>query len=109
MSNRKLAQQKPPPGIVWIEDYVDKNTGEVILGIASRVGVTPSTYRKWRMQAKGPESFLLGKRVAARIASIDAWIAQQGQATQRDAQPEVKPAEPRLPRRTRKPTPALAA
>ncbi|NXY96396.1 DNA-binding protein [Streptomyces sp. BR123] len=47
--------------------------------MASRVGVTPSTYRKWRMVGKGPQTFPLGKRVAARIAVIDAWIAEQEQ------------------------------
>ncbi|WP_218782790.1 AlpA family transcriptional regulator [Streptomyces sp. BR123] len=75
---RKLARQKPPEGIVYIDDY-EAEDGTVSPGIASRVGVTPSTYRKWRMVGKGPQTFPLGKRVAARIAVIDAWIAEQEQ------------------------------
>lgn len=73
---RKIAQQKPPPGLVWIEDYADDN-GPTLPGIATRLGITPSTYRKWRMVGKGPHSFMLGRRVAARISTVDAWVAQQ--------------------------------
>lgn len=75
---RKRPQQKPPPGVVWIYDYKDPETGEVIPGIASRLGISPNTFRKWRMADKGPKSFLLGKPVAAFIEDIDAWIAEQG-------------------------------
>ncbi|MCY0916966.1 hypothetical protein OS965_02095 [Streptomyces sp. H27-G5] len=74
---RKIAQQKPPAGIVWIEDYTDAADGTVTPGIATRLGITPSTYRKWRMVGKGPHSFLFGRRVAARISTVDAWVAQQ--------------------------------
>lgn len=72
---RKLARQKPPAGIVFIDDYVAED-GARDPGIASRLGVTPSTYRKWRMVGKGPQTFPLGKRVAARITAIDEWIAE---------------------------------
>lgn len=73
---RKIAQQKPPAGLVWIKDY-DDGVGPVIPGIATRLGITPSTYRKWRMVGKGPHTFMLGRQVAARISTIDAWVSQQ--------------------------------
>lgn len=76
---RKRAAQKPPEGIVFGDDY-EADDGTVIAGIASRLGITYSTWRKWRMAGKGPDAFLLGKRVAARIEVIDAWIAEQEQA-----------------------------
>ncbi|MFJ2676333.1 helix-turn-helix transcriptional regulator [Streptomyces sp. NPDC087525] len=94
-STRKA--QKPPPGIVFIEDY--EENGEVqILGIASRLGITPSTYRKWRMAGKGPQTFDLGKRVAARIDAIDAWIAGLEKAAQQRVEHAMRAAEPRRPR-----------
>ncbi|HTE57055.1 MAG TPA: hypothetical protein VK698_39650 [Kofleriaceae bacterium] len=102
---RKLAQQKPPPGVVWIYDYTDPETGEVLLpGIATRLGISPNTFRKWRMADKGPKSFLLGKPVAAFIEDIDAWIAEQGgreYAAAVEARAEGRPPEPR--RSTAKP------
>lgn len=106
--NRKLAQQKPPPGIVWIYDYKDPDTGDVILGIASRLGISPNTFRKWRMADKGPRSFLLGKPVAAFIEDVDAYIASQGSREYEaavQARADARPPEPRRP--SRKPlTPA---
>lgn len=104
------AQQKPPPGTVFIEDYED-DTGTVHPGIASRLGITPSTFRKWRMAGKGPVCFLLGKRVAAHIEDIDAYIDGLKKAAQTPAH-DCRPPEPRRPRRSRKPaakkTPAAA-
>lgn len=76
---RKRAAQKPPEGIVFAEDY-ESDDGTVIPGIASRVGITYGTWRKWRMAGKGPDAFLLGKRVAARIEVIEAWIREQERA-----------------------------
>lgn len=92
---RKLARQKPPKGYAWIDDYVNE-AGEVeVPGIASRCGVTVSTFRKWRMAGKGPQAFPLGKKVAARIEAINAWLAEQErQAT--DPTAESRPAEARL-------------
>lgn len=81
-TKRKQKQQKPPPGIAFIEDYEDDD-GSVTLGIASRLGLTASAYRKWRMAGKGPLTFPLGKRVACRIQVIDQWIAEQEQAAYR--------------------------
>jgi hypothetical protein len=95
-TERKQAQQKPPPGMVFIEDY-EEDDGTVTPGIATRLGVTPSSYRKWRMAGKGPLTFFLGKRVAARVEAVDAWIAEQEQAALRP-NPETRPPEPRLDR-----------
>lgn len=106
--SRKLAQQKPPPGIVWIEDYTDPDTGATTVGIATRVGVTASTYRKWRMQSKGPRTFMLGKRVAAYITEIDAWITTQANVQLQSIEHEMRPPEPRITHRPSK-RPALAA
>lgn len=104
MENRKLAVLPPPPGIVWIEDYRDPNTGEVVTaGIASRIGISPSTYRKWRMRGEGPRTFNLGKKVAARISAIEEWLngldeaaGRQMEADQATAERDGRPAEPRI-------------
>lgn len=95
--SRKQKQQMPPPGIAYIEDVTDPITGAVIvLGIASRLGITPGTYRKWRMAGKGPAStFLIGKRVAAFTADIDAWLIQQRDAALTPNH-EMRPPEPRM-------------
>ncbi|MEU6397815.1 hypothetical protein ABZ867_12645 [Streptomyces cinnamoneus] len=70
---RKLAKTKPPTGLIYIEDHEGDN-GEVTPGIASRLGITPSTYRKWRMAGKGPHAFRLGKNVVARVEAVDSWV-----------------------------------
>jgi hypothetical protein len=57
--------QKPPPGFVFIEDYVDDD-GNVTPGVATRLGISVSTYKKWRLAKKGPQTFRHGKRVMAR-------------------------------------------
>lgn len=93
--------QKPPPGFVFIEDYVD-DEGTVTPGIATRLGITVSTYRKWRMAGKGPASFRHGKRVMARESVVEAWLAGLGQdvgATDGAAAHDARPPEPRGPRR----------
>lgn len=114
--NRQRAQQKPPPGIVWIADYTDPQTGVVTPGIASRVGITPSTYRKWRMGSRGPDTFRLGKLVAARIEVVDAWIQgleqtaqDEQQADQDAAEHECRPPEPRTTRKHTAGSPVTAA
>ncbi|MFV8127480.1 helix-turn-helix transcriptional regulator [Streptomyces syringium] len=76
----------PPPGLLYIEDTKEGP------GIASRLGITPSTYRKWRMKKKGPHTFRLSKRVVARIEAVDAYIAQQEQAA-KQPRPEMRPPE----------------
>lgn len=82
----------PPPGLLWIEGT------EAGPGIASRLGITPSTYRKWRIAGKGPHAFVLGKRVVARVESVDAYIAElECRALLPSA--DRRPPEPRRPRR----------
>lgn len=95
------ALQKPPPGMAFIGD-VTLDDGTLVRGIASRLGLTPSTYRKWRMAGKGPDTFLLGSRVTARIQAIDAWISEQERAA-REPSPEMRPPEARIGRARRQP------
>lgn len=89
----------PPPGLVYIDDY-EHPDGTVTLGIASRLGITPSTYRKWRMDGRGPATFPLGKRVVARIEAVDVWISLMEQAAQVRVDHALRPAELRRSRRT---------
>lgn len=77
---RKLTVQPPPPGIVWIEDYRDDDGNVVTPGIASRLGISHSTYRKWRMRDQGPVTFMIGKKVAARIEDVETYLAGLHQA-----------------------------
>ncbi|MCD9194258.1 helix-turn-helix transcriptional regulator [Streptomyces albireticuli] len=79
----------PPEGLLYIQDT---KAGP---GIATRLGITPATYRKWRMRKEGPESFRLGKRVVARVEAIDEYIAKQEERA-KQAKPEMRPAEARL-------------
>lgn len=88
------ASSAPPPGLLYIEDSPDGTPG-----IARRLGITPGTYRKWRMAGKGPEAFVLSKKVVARVEAVDAYIAEREQAAMRP-KPEMRPAEPRVTRRT---------
>lgn len=87
--------QKPPPGFIFIADYVDDD-GTVLPGIASRLGITVSTYRKWCMAGKGPETLRLGKRVMARVDAVDRYLNGLEQAAREPHDnPEMRPAEPR--------------
>lgn len=104
-------RQKPPPGWIFIEDYVAPD-GTVIDGIATRLGIEPGTYRKWRMAGKGPAAIVHGRKVIARIEDVDAYLEEQLQASLAPQQ-EARPPEPRLTRRPREKTaarqPATAA
>lgn len=88
-------RQKPPNGFVYIEDYTDE-TGKVIVpGIATRLGISASTYRKWRMAGKGPLTVKPGKKVMASEKAIDAYFER----LERDAgqsSHEMRPPEPSL-------------
>lgn len=95
-TKRQQKQQKPPPGIVFIEDTRDDEGNVVLPGIATRVGVTPSTYRKWRMAGKGPLTFPLGKRVAALVKDVDAWLVEQYRVGIEPSEDE-RPPEPKIP------------
>ena len=88
------ASSTPPPGLLYIDDSPDGTPG-----IASRLGITPGTYRKWRMAGKGPQSFILSKKVVARVEVVDAYITELEQAAMRP-RPEMRPAEPRMTCRT---------
>jgi predicted DNA-binding transcriptional regulator AlpA len=79
----------PPPGYLFIHDT---DAGP---GIASHLGITVSTYRKWRMAGNGPEAFKLGKFVAARESAVHEWIAEQERAAQAPKH-EMRPPEPRV-------------
>lgn len=89
--------QKLPPGFVFIEDYEDE-AGNVTPGIATRLGITVSTYRKWRMAGKGPATFRHGKRQVARESVVDAYLAGLGQDEEPagTAEHDSRPAEPRV-------------
>lgn len=90
--------QKPPPGFCFAQDSTDDD-GNVVPGIASRLGISYETYRKWRMAGTGPSTTLHGKRVMARIEAVDAYLAGLGTDTPA-ASSEMRPAEPRTTRRT---------
>ena len=79
----------PPPGILFVHDT---DAGP---GIASHLGITVSTYRKWRMAGYGPPTFKLGKYVAARESSVQEWIAEQERAALAPKH-EMRPPEPRM-------------
>lgn len=86
-------RQKPPPGFVFIEDSTNER-GQVVPGIATRLGISVSLYRKWRMAGKGPETFRLGKRVIARVDAVDAYLNSLAPAVSVPTD-ESRPAEPR--------------
>lgn len=106
--NRTIKVQPPPDGIVWIEDYRDPDTNKVLIpGIATRLGISHSTYRKWRMRDQGPATFVLGKKVAARIDAIEAYLTslhraavEGAQAARAEAEHDSRPAEARGTRKT---------
>ena len=100
--NRKLAVQPPPPGFVWIEDYRTDDGTVHIPGIASRLGISPSTYRKWRMRDEGPDTVRIGKKIAARVTAIEDWLRSLEQAATEERaasraviEHDMRPAEPR--------------
>ncbi|MFJ2630931.1 helix-turn-helix transcriptional regulator [Streptomyces sp. NPDC087422] len=96
--------QKPPPGFVFIEDYEDED-GNVTPGVASRLGISVSTYKKWRLAKKGPKTFRHGKRVMARESVVDAWLAglgeSDGDTADEAAAHDARPPEPRVGRQRR--------
>lgn len=63
----------PPAGLIYI---ADTPSGP---GIASRLGITPGTFRKWRMTGRGPASFKIGGRVVAREDAVAEYITAQEQ------------------------------
>ncbi|MFE2912872.1 helix-turn-helix transcriptional regulator [Kitasatospora indigofera] len=77
----------PPEGYLWLTET------------AKRLGVQPSTLRKWRMQRKGPASFKHAGKVMYREDAIPAYLAACEAADSR-SNPELNPLnrrpEPRL-------------
>lgn len=74
--NRKLKVQPPPDGYVWAQDY-SGDDGRTVPGIASRLGISYSTYRKWRMRGEGPPTLRIGKKVAARIDWVEDYLSRR--------------------------------
>lgn len=85
-TRKKVKVQPPPPGIVWIEDYKSEDGSVHIPGIATRLGISHSTYRKWRMRKQGPTTFPIGKKIAARIQDVEAYLASLHQAAVEEAE-----------------------
>ncbi|MFC9247791.1 helix-turn-helix transcriptional regulator [Streptomyces sp. NPDC057136] len=63
----------PPPGLIYI---ADTPSGP---GIASRLGILPATFRKWRVAGRGPACFKIGGRVVAREDAVAEYITAQEQ------------------------------
>lgn len=61
----------PPDGLIYIADTASGP------GIASRLGITPGTFRKWRVEGRGPASFKLAGRVVARVDVVAEYVAEQ--------------------------------
>lgn len=90
----------PPPGYLYIEDSLDAG-GNVVAGIATRLGISVSTYRKWRLAGKGPDTFRITKKVMARESAVEEWLAEQERAALAPKR-EMRPPEPRIQHRTPK-------
>lgn len=65
-----MARSSPPTGLIYIRDT------EAGPGIASRLGVTPETVRRWRSKGRGPATFRIGGRVVAHIHVIEQYAAE---------------------------------
>ena len=98
----KLSVPAPPEGFVWAQDY-ETPDGRIVPGIASRLGITYHTYRKWRMRNETPPAVLIGKRLASRIEWIDQFNAKREKealdaynAGNANAEYAMRPAESRL-------------
>lgn len=110
MSSQRY-RQKPPPGFVFLDDFTGAD-GTVTQGVASRIGISVSTYRKWRMAGKGPTTFRHGGRLMAREDDVDAYLAELGQdagAPDESAEHDARPPEPRVGRQRRTESETAAA
>lgn len=95
---RQYSHQKLPPGFLFLDDYTDAD-GTVTPGVASRLGISVSTYKKWRLAGKGPAMFRHGKRLVARVEVVDAYLAELGQdagAPDESAEHDARPPESRI-------------
>lgn len=108
---RQYRHQKLPPGFLFLDDYTAAD-GTVTPGVASRLGITVSTYKKWRLAGKGPEMFRHGKRLMAREDAVDAYLAELGQdagAPDEAAEHDARPPESRIGHRRRTESETAAA
>ncbi len=83
----RIPRKPPPPpaGCMWIDEAADY------------IGVAKTTLYKWRQLGSGPRGFPGARRIAYRIAGLDAYLAEcerRGNAPN----PELRPAESRRPR-----------
>ncbi|MFJ4845981.1 hypothetical protein [Streptomyces sp. NPDC088733] len=92
-----MTHQKPPPGYVFVEDF-EADDGTVTAGIATRLGISASAYKKWRMAGKGPLYRKHGKRIIARPEWVEEWQRAQDDVAFRP-RPEMRPPEPKLKRK----------
>lgn len=67
-----------PAGLLWLEDAAD------------RLGVKPSTLRKWRMLRIGPDSFKVAGRVVYRETKIAEYL-EACEAADSRSNPELNP------------------
>jgi DNA-binding transcriptional MerR regulator len=44
-------------------------------------GISEATLRYWRYSGNGPRSYRLGRHTFYDVADLDAWVAEQKQAT----------------------------
>lgn len=80
-----------PKGLLWLEDA------------AERLGVQPSTLRKWRMKHTGPASFKHAGRVVYRETAIDDYLdgCEAADSRSNPALIEVRKPRPHVPARRR--------
>lgn len=82
----------PPRGYVWIDEA------------AERIGVGKTTLYKWKYRGVGPTPVPIARRLAYRIADLDAHLdALYSAAVAPLANEETRPPEPRIGRRPMSP------
>ncbi|MFF6836003.1 hypothetical protein ACFY84_29860 [Streptomyces sp. NPDC012438] len=74
-----MARTSPPPGLIYVRDTP---AGP---GIASRLGVTPGTVRKWRCADRGPRTYRLGGLIVAHITDIEQYATRRKRRSPRRA------------------------
>jgi predicted DNA-binding transcriptional regulator AlpA len=92
MSRAPKVQPPPPAGYVWIEEA------------ANRLGQAKTTLYKWRQKDVGPTGVEFGRKLAYRIADIDAYLDERYAAATapKPAEPEPEPLVPAQHRRARR-------
>ncbi|NUP53418.1 MAG: helix-turn-helix domain-containing protein [Catenulispora sp.] len=77
----------PPQGYLWLNQA------------AGRLGVKPSTLRKWRLQRRGPASFKHAGKVIYRETAIQEYLDGCEASDSRsnpDLNPLLRPPQPRI-------------